>query len=366
MSDGRSYGKGEVSDTVIADLERRFTGFAVPEGTFDPSTATADQLMKFGLPPKPDPECQPLLRRAWDIGFGKPLRLQAFEVERDLVEQSEYRLFEKNVAKVSFEGNNFEISSNWSGAYITANQDRHFLQIWGIWTIPDNLRMPPPHLQGPAGIPYVCANWIGLDGQRLYLDSSLPQMGTVSVLQSDNTTTAQAWTQWWARDSVDPAPVPLAFSVTPGDRILSVLTASDPTTVNCIMVNLTPSPPTAIVAQAIAPTVVLRGGTNVQPSIAGATAEWIVERPRVPNPQPGQPPTAYNFADYGQTEFELCLAVEGDSVDTASLFAGLPQELQGARRIRMFDVLVNPARTEFISMPRKLSDTSIRVKYGSF
>jgi hypothetical protein len=154
--------------------------------------------------------------------------------------------------------------------------------------------------------------------------------------------------------------------VAPGDRILSVLTASDPTTVNCIMVNLTPSPPTAIVAQASAPTVVLRDGTNVQPSIAGATAEWIVERPRVPNPQPGQPPTAYNFADYGQTEFELCLAVEGDSVDMASLFAGLPQELQGARRIRMFDVLVNPARTEFISMPRKLSDTAIRVKYGSF
>ena len=237
MSRGKCYGRGEVSDTVLADIERRFAGFAVPEGIFDPSTATADQLMQFGLPPKPDPECQPLLRRAWDIGFGKPLRLQPFEVERDLVEQAEYRLFEKNVANISFDGNNFEISSNWSGAYITANQDKHFLQIWGTWTIPGNLQVPPQRLQGPTGIPYVCANWIGLDGQRLYLDSSLPQMGTVSVLQPDNTTTAQAWTQWWARDSVDPAPVPLGFSVAPGDRILSVLTAVDPSTVNCVMVN---------------------------------------------------------------------------------------------------------------------------------
>ena len=117
-----------------------------------------------------------------------------------------------------------------------------------------------------------------------------------------------------------------------------MLTASDPTTVNCVMVNLTPNPPIAIVAQASAPTVVLSDGTNVQPSIAGATAEWIVERPRVPNPQPGQPPTAYNFADYGHTEFELCVAVEGDSVDVSSLSSGLPQELRGARRIRMFDV----------------------------
>ena len=36
MSRDGSYGKGEVSDTVLADIERRFTGFAVPEGTFDP------------------------------------------------------------------------------------------------------------------------------------------------------------------------------------------------------------------------------------------------------------------------------------------------------------------------------------------
>ena len=34
MSRSRSYGKGEVSDTVIADIERRFTGFAVPDGEF--------------------------------------------------------------------------------------------------------------------------------------------------------------------------------------------------------------------------------------------------------------------------------------------------------------------------------------------
>ena len=53
-------------------------------------------------------------------------------------------------------------------------------------------------------------------------------------------------------------------------------------------------------------------------------------------------------------------------MDIFSLFNGTAQELQGARRIRMFSVLANPARTEFISMPRKLNDSSVRVKYGSF
>ena len=117
------------------------------------------------------------------------------------------------MTNISFDGNNFEISSNWSGAYITANQDRQFLQIWGTWTIPEQSAVAPGTASGAARDTYVCANWIGLDGQRLYLDSSLPQIGTQSTLQPDNTTTAQAWTQWWARGGakIPPLVVPVGF-----------------------------------------------------------------------------------------------------------------------------------------------------------
>ena len=208
-------------------------------------------------------------------------------------------------------------------------------------------------------IPYVCANWIGLDGQRLYLDSSLPQMGTVSIRQNDGTTTAQSWMQWWARGAASSAPVPLGLAVNPGDQVLCVLTACDPKTVIGVMLNL--STGTGIVAQATSPSVTLPDGSMVRPDIAGATAEWIVERPQVV----GQT-TIYNFPDYGETEFDCCLAVEGDDVDIVSLFNGIPQQLQGARRTRMFQMLTDPARTAFISMPRKLNDTAIRVKYGGF
>ena len=86
-----------------------------------------------------------------------------------------------------------------------------------------------------------------------------------------------------------------------------------------------------------------------------------MERPRVV----GQT-MIYNFPDYGETEFDFCLAVESDDVDIFALFNGIPQQLQGARRIRMFQTLTDPARTAFISMPRKLNDTAIRVKYGGF
>ena len=145
--------------------------------------------------------------------------------------------------------------------------------------------------------------------------------------------------------------------------MLSVLTASDAQTVIFVMVNL--STMTSMAVMGTAPTVTLPDGTNATPDIAGATAEWIVERPAIPGHPSGQPPV-YNFPDYGHTEFDLCVAVEGDGVDIFSLFGGLPQQLEGARRIRMFDVLFNPARTAFISMPRKLDDTTLLVRYGGF
>jgi hypothetical protein len=65
-------------------------------------------------------------------------------------------------------------------------------------------------------------------------------------------------------------------------------------------------------------------------------------------------------------EFELCVAVEGDEVDIFSLFNGVLRQLQGSRHIHMFQVLLNPARTTFISMSSELDDSSIRVRYGGF
>lgn len=344
---------------IIDELRQRFQGFPVPTGSFNPSTQSQAALRRYGLPPRPDPDRQPVLRQTWDRGFGAPLTLQEFHFSPDLVEGTLYRPQFRRADELPVAETRFETSSNWSGVYITANRDKQFLQIWGVWTIPGNLKLPPGPFRGPPGIDYVCSHWIGLDGQRLYFDSSLPQIGTVSTLQSNGTTTAQAWTQWWARGIANTAPLPLGLSVAPGDQVLSVLTASDPQNVIFVMVNL--STMTGTATTGTAPTVTLPDGTKATPDIAGATAEWIVERPAIPGK-----PTRYNFPDYGDTEFDLCVAVEGDGVDIFSLFGGLPQELQGARRIRMFDMLFNPARTAFISMPKRMSDTAIRVRYGGF
>lgn len=348
----------DVPDEILEDLIDRFHGFPVPEGLFDPSTASPALLRKYGLPPRPDPDEHPFLRQTWDQGFGAPLTLKEFSFHRDLVLATTYRLQPRQADLIPFAETRFETSSNWSGAYITANRDKQFLQIWGVWVVPDHLKVPPAPFQEPAGTDYRCANWIGLDGQRLYFDSSLPQIGTVSKLRANGATTAQAWTQWWARGIANPVPLPLGLAVVPGNRVLSVLTAWDAQTVIFVMVNL--STMTGMAVKGDAPTIT-QDGINATPDIAGATAEWIVERPAIPGEH-----RMYNFPDYGHTKFDLCVAVEGDGVDIFSLFGGVPQELQSARRIRMFQVLFNPARTAFISMPRKLDNTAVSVRYGGF
>lgn len=354
--------KAAIPKEVIADLERRFLAFPAPQshGDFPACAASPAVLRQLGLPPRPEADRPALLRDAWDRAFAKPIRLQQFVFDPRLVEDTHFRLQSGQADEMDFSGSRFETSSNWSGAYITANQNRRFLQIWGSWTIPGALKLPPAPLRGPAEIPYVCSNWIGLDGQRLYFNSSLPQMGTVSTLQPDGTTTAQAWTQWWARGNSDSVPLPLGLTVTPGDQILCILTVLDPHTVAFLMVNLTTG--AVLPVKGTAPTVTMPDGSKLQPGIAGATAEWIVERPRVL----GGAKPCYNFPDYGETGFGLCVAVEGTQMNVSSLPGGLLQVLHGARRIRMFQTLPDPARTEYISMPRTLNDTSFRVTYGGF
>jgi len=143
---------------------------------------------------------------------------------------------------------------------------------------------------------------------------------------------------------------------------MAVVTVNDPRTVTCVMVNLSSQPlPTATSVNATAPPVPLPDGTTAFPEIAGATAEWIVERPAIP----GQP-IFFNLPNYGVTGFDLCMAVEGDGVEILSLVGGSPQDLQGARFIRMYDRLKDPRRTAFISMPERTSDTALRISYGGF
>lgn len=345
----------------LVDLTRRFTAFDDPQRLLDRKTLPPELLRQFGVQSEGGRRPRIELHGILEQIFAGRFEVEPFVFDRALVEAIRYKIQPRMLLRMASVPSRTETSRNWSGAYITANQNKRFLQVWGLWTVPADLQLPPELFQGPPGVEYRVANWIGLDGQRRYFNSSLPQMGTTSILQADGSTRSEAWVQWFERESDDPHIVPLTLTVRPGDTVLCFVTVLGSQQVVCIIINLSPPLPVLQAVLATAPPVTLPGGTVAAPDIAGATAEWVVERPQVIGAL-----TPNNFPNYGQTKFSFCLAVEGDHADLSSLFGGVAQDLSGARPIRMYDVLPNPARTRYISMPDKVDDMTLRLHYGGF
>ncbi len=187
---------------------------------------------------------------------------------------------------------------------------------------------------------YACSTWVGLDGQRRYLDSSLPQIGTwQAITVAENGSTAvetYAWVQWWAKDAPDDIQdiTPLRIDsvpVRPGDQVACMVRVWEPSVAAVYVKNLR----TNLLAhfRIRAPTVTLDGGHRHRYTISGATAEWIMERPTHLGTQ-----MPYDLADYGSTELLHCYAAEANPTTPSwPWVVGTGQVLRGARFIRMYD-----------------------------
>ena len=369
-----------VPESVVDDLARRFTAYTAPEASAAPLGAISS-MTSNGLPSKPGRDQPQALRDAWSRAFDRPPRLLPFEVSADLIHEAGFRSMARQAASSprsrrhkpnghhrsqprsmlpqaasSLGAGHQEASSNWSGAYVSATEGRRLVQVWGFWTIPSDLR----HATDDEAAECQCANWIGFDGQRRYVDSSLPQIGTTSILDPDGTIRAFAWAQWWARRDPLTAPAPFNLPVEPGHKVACVLSATGPHDVVGVMVNLSADPPTAVAFQASAPTVTLEDGRTTRPEVFGATAEWVVERPQ----RLGET-TRYDLPDF-TCQFEGCLAVAADATGVGRTSATSVQDLTHARLIRMLDIRAEPDRTAIIAMPERLDHATVRVRHGGF
>jgi hypothetical protein len=359
------------SSLVIPSLLDRLRGFELPNShgpdpqDYNPTMADADTLLRIGLPPRPDKYRHPELHKLWINAFGRTLRFVRFTVPRPF-EGPDYRPFLRRERRGP-PATRFETSRNWSGAYIEPSAGMMFAQVWGQWTVPTP--HPPPGATVPEG--YQCSTWIGLDGQRRYRNSSLPQIGTrqAVTVAADGTQSymTDAWVQWWDQYDKKSEPVPIHdFPVDHGNIISCVLTVLDEHHVLLNIVNQSTKPPTFTPIKADAPT---PAGSRLPLSISGATAEWIMERPAIPEPdtpdnscQPYTSDNLYLLPDYGSMDFVGCYAVEAFEGDVSPV----EQTLKTPRFIRMYEVRPNPQRTAYISMPMRIDDTSFRVAYGDF
>jgi Peptidase A4 family len=349
--------------STAAERTRRYPVPSPP--VQDPSKWTDDKITEYGLPARPNADDQPAAARLWLETFGRTLRFLEFaagaqdEVQRTRLVQIDALGGEPALPEppssdaVVASAGHFEDSLNWSGAFLNATLGRTFRQIHGRWTVPT--LQPPPGQTAPS---YECSCWIGLDGQRRYVNATLPQCGTDHVLEvggTGMTMSCHAWIQWWAPNDPSTTPVPVAgFPVNPGDRIRAVLTVLDSSNVLCNLINDSTHPPTIVPVTVTAPTIPGQGMTQYK--ISGATAEWVMERPAViDHPDQLQP-----FPNYGTTIFTGCVADEAHSGGSSPIL----RTLATSRFIRMYEVRFNPQRTAFISMPHRIADSAFRVNYG--
>lgn len=316
------------------DLPRRarIETFGVPRDDFVPSRASDRALLRLGLPtlnamptnPKATSFRRAFLKGAVD---GRPHHYMPALAMADLAPEGTVIALAAPTAQPA------QKSVNWSGGYLTPRYGHSFVSVMADWTVP-TVSTPP----GGTEPEYRSSTWIGLDGQKAYLDSSLPQIGTSQRCTSGSAATAQygAWFQWWARGQVTEE-VPLALPVDPGDVISAIITVFDETTVICNLRNVTRDI-TLEAFKAFAP-----GPCR----ISGATAEWIMERPSPPESDGWE---AYALPVYTPFAFTACIA-ETRAPGSIVLH---DRDLEASRLIRMYAIDAAPPRIRTVSTARRV------------
>ena len=133
------------------------------------------------------------------------------------------------------------------------------VQVAAAWTLP-KLSLPEG---GDKSVTYVCSTWVGLDGQRLYLNSSLPQIGVMQALLGTEPSPlppVTAFCQWWDRQGVQDPIITLAgLPVSEGDEVIGSVWVQTDTSVICHLRNVTTGK-LAVVGMD-APAVILHAGS---------------------------------------------------------------------------------------------------------
>lgn len=313
---------------------------------FDPRTADPDDLCRLGFPPRPDPETQRALYEAWLELFALPLEFEqgVLKDEIDFALPDEFQ----SVGRVTAPSRH-EASLNWSGAYITPRDGRMFTDVVGSFRVPR--LSPPPDL--PTVTEFRCSTWIGLDGQRRYLDSTLPQLGTAVHLRRGDRDggTASAWIQWWPLAAITFT----TFGVLPTHRMLCWLHVPDPLHVIGAIRNMDTRRMRMFKMRAPKVVEPPRFPDPIQVTVSGATAEWVVERPAH-----RRSPRLYDLPDYREVVFKRCYAVAGPGPGAA----GRVETLVGPNLICMYRIAEQPHRSVTISVAERLGYDRIRTRYG--
>lgn len=337
---------------VLERIRQMTEVFAEP--TFpDPRCATDEQLRYAGLPPRPDEHTQKHRYAFWMKMFTPPASGSLRFIKSSFAyEPLPLPPIVSPPRRVGDGGH--ESSRNWSGAYVTPRNGRVFTEVHGAWTVPTVA--PPPDV--PGEVEYRLSHWIGLDGQRRYRNTYMPQAGTaqrVSVKKDEVILRPPtAWWQWWMLDGWNPLPLTLPLPVAVGDEIMCSIFVLPGNRVKYLLVNHTQGVATTpfVVPD---PVTILPACPHRRPvQVTGATAEWVVERPTN-----WVSKLMFDAPTFTNLSFQHCQAVSAPK-------AGEPGDDMlpaGMRMIRMYRVEDGPARTVTVSRARRLRRERFQASY---
>ena len=259
------------SNVRNSDVLRRIRTYPSSPRRFDPHTASQEELLRHGLPRRPDPEKEPQLARLWKRVFARPVRFVEAKLAIDPVMSARDPL-RASADKFG--------ASGWAGVVKRMEQGSDFTQpatmVFGHWKLPFVPAISPNET-------IAVAFWVGLDGH-----ASLDGPAATQVLQGGVAAQVNpppwwwpwagwsvkwwAWTEWFSllhKDDDSAKAVAVEnFPVAPGDQIFVTVYTPQPDFGFISMTNI---------SRGIGVSVGVPAPSDIVAH--GQSAEWIVEVP---------------------------------------------------------------------------------------
>ncbi len=265
-----------------------------PARNFNPLTATGAELARNGFPVPQSPAHRARFNKIFGQLKGKFHYIEpTFRINTGRT----------HGPRANRKADGAESSTNWSGSVVYAPAGDSFKWMEGDWIVPD--------VDAPAeNAWYYAASWIGIDGDG---SGDVFQAGVGADVYRSGASLSRniyPWWEWFPDNEVQITNLPIAA----GDMVTMLLCSTEgagSTTGTVYFTNRTTGASTSVGLTAPAGV-----------SLAGNSAEWIVEAPTVNGAQSA-------MADYGEVFFSVCEAVtlkgvtiSGGTGDNINMTAG--------------------------------------------
>ena len=208
MPEQTRLGRWRTERFIWSEITKRLKFAAkVPGPDFNPLVATPQELERFKLPSRPDPNSNPRAFANWRKAMSPPL---VFLERGDATSLFKVSARSRQLQFQSSLDATQAMSNNWSGAYIRDNEGETYTPHSGKLGRASPVSSAPPNSRrgigsrGTERCEQYGSDWTGCDPGSM----AMPQFGTIAKRSSVNTrhqepgrpevTSVYAWWQWWA------------------------------------------------------------------------------------------------------------------------------------------------------------------------